>query len=343
MVHINGLTKSVLLNSLNPATSLLLLSTWLTGCSLAGLQEDARILEVRRGNTTFLHAEWRTPASSLYATDKERSRAKEIRYAGKVADLSDDIFSPMQGRKGYWSSREFLNDVGANIYTLEEYDPARIPILFVHGAAGSPQDWRYFFTHIDRRRYQAWVFYYPSGAPVSTVTALLRQNILEIQATHRLSKIYITAHSMGGLVVRSLLAEYGASLPPVKLFVSLATPWGGERFAELGARLTSTVPSWKDLRPQGSFLNNLFAEPLPEGTDYYLFFGYQGSRSITRPNNDGTITLESLLRREAQAEAKQIYGFDENHTSILASQEVMASYNALLRLTDEMAEQAPVH
>lgn len=255
-------------------------------------------------------------------------------YAGKIANLSDDIFSTAQGKRGYWSPEKFLNDGGANLYALEDYDPGKTPILFVHGAAGSPRDWSYFFTHLDRSRYQAWFFYYPSGASVSDVSALLHQSLLEIQTIYHPAKIYITAHSMGGLVVRSLLAGYGDSLPPVKLFISLSTPWGGERFAEIGARLSSAVPSWNDLRPQGSFLNTLFAEPLPAGVDYYLFFGYQGSRSIMRPNNDGTITLESLLRQEAQLEAKRIYGFAESHTSILASRKVMSSYNEVLRLTD---------
>jgi hypothetical protein len=62
---------------------------------------------------------------------------------GAIADLDDELFSNEYGRKGYWRHSEFFEEVGGNIYFLEKYDPSRIPILFVHGAAGSPQNWRY--------------------------------------------------------------------------------------------------------------------------------------------------------------------------------------------------------
>lgn len=259
-------------------------------------------------------------------------------YPGEIADLTENRFSAAVGKIGYWSPKRFLSETEANLYALEKYDPAKTPILFVHGAAGSPQDWRYFFSSIDRTRYQPWFFYYPSGLPVSAAADLLRQKLAGMQALYSPAKIHITAHSMGGLVVRSMLASYNDALPRIKLFISLSTPWGGEPLTEMGARLPAAVPSWEELRPQGPFLTTLFQKSLPPGVEYYLFFGHQGSRSLLRPNNDGTINLESLLRQEAQREAKGIYGFNENHVSILSSQAVLASYNALLRATDRATE-----
>jgi pimeloyl-ACP methyl ester carboxylesterase len=41
-------------------------------------------------------------------------------------------------------------------------------------------------------------------------------------------RLNVTAHCMGGLVVRTLLLNHGDQLPQVKLFVSLSTPWVGE-------------------------------------------------------------------------------------------------------------------
>ncbi len=247
-------------------------------------------------------------------------------------DLDGEVFSATRGKRGYWSPRRFFHELGAGLYSLEDYDPAKTPILFVHGAAGSPQDWRYFVAHIDRARYQPWFFYYPSGAPVSAMSDLLYRRLLEAEERYHPSKLYITAHSQGGLVVRSMLGEHGDSLPWVKLFISISTPWGGERLARVGVRFSPVVvPSWNDLCPQGPFLQALFARPLPSWVDFYLLFSHRGSRSIARPNNDGTVTLTSLLRPEAQAEAKRIYGFDESHTGILSSQAVLARYNAVLR------------
>jgi pimeloyl-ACP methyl ester carboxylesterase len=254
---------------------------------------------------------------------------------GASQGLDGALFSPVWSRRGYWSPGSFFHQLGADIHLLEAYDPARTPILFVHGAAGSPQDWRYFVAHIDRARYQPWFFYYPSGAPVPAMSELLYRKLLEKQEEYRPTRLYITAHSLGGLVVRSMLGEHGRSLPGVKQFVSISTPWEGERLAEVGVRLSPVViPSWHDLCPRGSFLKALFTKPLPPWVDYYLLFGHHGGRSIARPNNDGAVTLASLLRPEAQAEAKRIYGFDESHTGILSSPAVLARYNALLHAID---------
>ena len=256
----------------------------------------------------------------------------------QLTDLDADTFSPAQGRNGYWSPDEFFAEVGANIYELEKFDPAKTPILFVHGAAGTPQDWRYFVAHVDRDRYQAWFYYYPSGAPVAEAANVLYQRLQEIQARYRPLRLYITAHSLGGLVVRDLLARYGDSLPWIKLFVSISTPWGGEHLTEWGTRLSPVVvPAWRDLRPNGRFLRGLFARALPESLDYYLFFGHRGSRSLLRPNNDGAVTLSSMLRQEAQDEADGIYGFDESHVGILSSQEAVGKYSALLDMIEEAA------
>jgi pimeloyl-ACP methyl ester carboxylesterase len=231
---------------------------------------------------------------------------------------------------------EFFKEVGGNIYFLEPYDPRKIPILFVHGAGGSPQDWRYFFDHIDRSRYQPWFFYYPSGSTIDSTAHLLFWKLFNLQLRYRFEKIYITAHSMGGLVVRSFLLNHGAQVPTVKLFVSMSTPWGGEATAELGVKNSpAVVPSWNDMQPNGHYMRSLFARKLPAGVDYYLLFGYKGGYSMMRPNNDGTVTLASELRKPAQAEAKMVYGFDEDHVGILSSPQVLAQYQAILDASGE--------
>ena len=35
-----------------------------------------------------------------------------------------------------WKPAEFFREVGGNVYFLEAYDATKIPVLFVHGAAG---------------------------------------------------------------------------------------------------------------------------------------------------------------------------------------------------------------
>jgi pimeloyl-ACP methyl ester carboxylesterase len=268
--------------------------------------------------------------------------ARHSTQAGALADLDLPIFAAANGSRGYWAPMEFFKEAGGNIYFLEPYDPSKIPILFVHGAAGSPQDWRYLFDHIDRSRYQPWFFYYPSGSALDSMAYLLYWKLLNLQLRYRFDRLYLTAHSMGGLVVRTFLLNHGAQFPQATLFVSLSTPWAGEATAELGVKHSpAVVPSWNDMQPQGRFLQALFARKLPPTVDYYLLFGHKGGYSLLRPNNDGTVTLASQLRNPAQAEAKMVYGFDEDHVSILSSPQVVAQYLAILASAEKQADAGP--
>lgn len=258
---------------------------------------------------------------------------------GAIADLDGRLFSAEFGKMGYWAPMAFFKEAGGNVYFLEPYDPAKIPILFVHGAAGSPQDWRYFLAHLDRTRYQPWIFYYPSGASVESMSYLLYWKLLNLQRRYHFDTIYFTAHSMGGLVVRTFLANHGADFPAAKLFVSLSTPWGGDAAAEMGMQYSpAIIPSWNDVLPSGRFMQSLFQKPLPRGVDYYLLFGHSGRYSLLREaSNDGIITLASQLRPQAQAEARMVRGYNEGHVSILSSPEVYTQYAAILDATAKKA------
>lgn len=251
---------------------------------------------------------------------------------GAIADLDGRLFSAEFGKYGYWAPMEFFKEAGGNIYFLEAYDPAKIPVLFVHGAAGSPQDWKYFIEHMDRTRYQPWIFYYPSGASVESMSYLLYWKLLNLQRRYHFDTLYFTAHSMGGLVVRSFLTNHGAEFPAAKLFISLSTPWGGDTTAEMGIQYSpAIVPSWSNMQPSGRFMQSLFQRPLPPGVDYYLLFGHSGRYSLLREaSNDGIITLASQLRPQAQAEARMVYGYNEGHVSILSAPEVFSQYAAIL-------------
>jgi pimeloyl-ACP methyl ester carboxylesterase len=147
------------------------------------------------------------------------------RQAGAVVNLADDLFSEEIGAEGFWEPGSFFNKFGGNIYFMEKYDPNKIPILFIHGAGGTPRGWRYFVDHIDRTRYQPWFFYYPTGSRIDGMSYLLFWKLLNLQTKYKFNKLYITAHSLGGLVARSFIVNYGPRFLYVRLFVSLSTPW----------------------------------------------------------------------------------------------------------------------
>ena len=251
---------------------------------------------------------------------------------GAIADLDDKIFSDEFCEKGFWTPLEFFREVGGNIYFLDAYDPNKIPILFIHGAAGSPKNWKSFVEAIDRDKFQPWFFYYPSGAPINSMSYLLFWKLFNLHSKYKFRRLCITAHSMGGLVVRSFLLNFGNLFQSVTTnFISISTPWGGEKLAENGVKYSpSVIPAWKDMQPNGEFLKSLFRKRMPPGIGYYLFFGYKGNRNPLRPNNDKTVTLASQLDRRSQREAKMIYGFNEDHFSILSSQQVLFQYSAIL-------------
>lgn len=255
---------------------------------------------------------------------------------GAIASLDAPMFSAESGRRGYWAPVEFFKEVGGNIYFLDEYDPAKTPILFVHGAAGSPQEWRYFVEHLDRKRYQPWIFYYPSGASLDSMSYLLYWKLGNLQRRYHFNRLYLTAHSMGGLVARSFLATYGDQFPSIKLFVSLSSPWGGDAAADQGVAYSpAVIPSWRDVRAGGRFVHKLFDKPLPRDLDYYLFFGHGGRYSpLRRASSDGVITLDSQLRPAAQAEARRVFGYGADHVGILSSPAAFAQYAALLAEAD---------
>jgi hypothetical protein len=205
----------------------------------------------------------------------------------------------------------------------------------VHGAAGSAQDFRALIDGLDRKRFQAWVYQYPSGAAVDSMAYLLYWKLLNLRLRHNFQSLVVVAHSMGGLVVRSFLVNHGAEFPQLRLFVSISTPWGGEPSADLGVRHSpAVVPSWRDMQPEGDFMRRLFERRLPAHVQQVLFFGHKGGYSLMRPTTDGTVTLASQLRMPAQAEARLVIGFDEDHTSILASSQVTAQLGALLAAFD---------
>lgn len=263
--------------------------------------------------------------------DRGGPRPLHSTQIGAIADLSAPAFSAEHGRQGYWSPLETFRSTGGNIYFTEPYDPGRIPVLFVHGASGSAQDWRTFLETLDRSRYQAWIFQYPSGAPLESMAYLLYWKLLNAQLRYRFERLHIVAHSMGGLVVRRFLVDHGAQFPQISQFVTISTPWGGAALATVGVEHSpAVVPSWRDMQPKGVFLKRLFERPMPEWISHSLLFGHRAGLNLVRSGSDGTVTLASQLRHEAQVAARVILGFNEDHVSILSAPQVIQHVARLL-------------
>ncbi len=106
----------------------------------------------------------------------------------------------------------------ARLTRLQAYDPNRIPVIFVHGLQDTPASWSQMINELrgdpsTRRRYQFWVYSYPSGYPYPYSAALFREALDSVQREFPNHKpIVLVGHSMGGLVSRLMVTDSGDQL-----------------------------------------------------------------------------------------------------------------------------------
>ena len=108
----------------------------------------------------------------------------QVAVEGKVVDLADPVFGEASGKLGFIDVYEFAWKLGPGVYFLEPYDPGKIPVLFVHGAEGYPQQFAKLIEGLDRTRFQPWFFFYPSGARLEAVAHFLTERIARLEARY---------------------------------------------------------------------------------------------------------------------------------------------------------------
>jgi pimeloyl-ACP methyl ester carboxylesterase len=242
---------------------------------------------------------------------------------GEIANLDDPKFSSEVGEMGMWKPYEFIIQHGFGIYFLEPYDPGRLPVLFVYGISGSPQDWRTAMEKLDRQKYQAWFAYYPSGVRLDKAANGLATALLLLKQRHGFNRIAVVAHSMGGLISRGVIQrvakQTGTNFIPE--FFTVSTPWGGHEAAESAVKhLSYPVPSWRDMAPGSDYLKEILSQPLPLGTRHDLMFSFQHSGGFGLPaDNDGVVGVASELYVPVQDQAASVFGLQLGHMEILNS------------------------
>jgi pimeloyl-ACP methyl ester carboxylesterase len=117
----------------------------------------------------------------------------------------------------------------AMLTRLQQFDPARTPVIFVHGLQETGASWAPMIDSLRqdswiRKHYQFWYFSYPSGYPYPYAAALFRQDLGGIKRAfpdHK--RIVLIGHSMGGLICRLMITDAGDKIwrsffatPPAK-------------------------------------------------------------------------------------------------------------------------------
>lgn len=136
--------------------------------------------------------------------------------AGADRPLDADFSAPLayyphtseifNGLMGALRVEDHLGKTG--LYMLQPYDPDRIPLVFVHGLISTPQMWRGVINEINRdpllrKRYQCWVFAYPTGNPPAYSALRLREELATARQLHPGMKDFVlVGHSMGGIISR---------------------------------------------------------------------------------------------------------------------------------------------
>jgi pimeloyl-ACP methyl ester carboxylesterase len=110
------------------------------------------------------------------------------------------------------------------MYSLADYDPNKIPLVFVHGLMSSPATWTQTINALFnvpeiRKKYQIFIFAYATGNPILYSANLLRDELLKMARKYdkdgrnkNFNNMIIVAHSMGGLISKTMLQNSGRVL-----------------------------------------------------------------------------------------------------------------------------------
>ena len=238
---------------------------------------------------------------------------------GSIRSFSDPIFSRNMSSLGMYDSAAFMETAPMFFYALEEYVGYKIPVVFVHGIGGTVREFQFIIDRLDRERYMPLFFYYPSGMDLNQLAKAFYNIYLSGKVIKKeFNPMIIVAHSMGGLVVREALNLYQGNEQEsvVKLFVSIASPFGGLKSAKQGVEHAPLVlPAWRNLSPDDKFIKKLFRNELPSLTDHYLFYAYLGAGGSD--DSDGVVPVASQLTVSALDQITGDYGFKSGHAEIL--------------------------
>jgi pimeloyl-ACP methyl ester carboxylesterase len=117
----------------------------------------------------------------------------------------------------------------AMLCRLQQFDPSRTPVIFVHGLQETGASWAPMIDSLRddpwiREHYQFWFFSYPSGYPYPYAAALFRHDLDGIKrAFPNHKRVVLIGHSMGGLISRLMITDAGDKIwrnffatPPAK-------------------------------------------------------------------------------------------------------------------------------
>jgi len=174
----------------------------------------------------------RRPAKQPTATVEGKVRPLEANFSAPISYYQPPGNPLLIGLMGALRAAHYEKKTG--LYFLQPYDPDRIPVVFVHGLISTPFDWVKTINGLQadpeiRKRYQFWVFAYPTGNPVLYSALRLREELARVDKAYPNHKDYVlVGHSMGGLLSQAQVtnmtrADWEKTLgaPAMEIFATL--------------------------------------------------------------------------------------------------------------------------
>lgn len=138
------------------------------------------------------------------------------------------------------------------------------PVLFVHGWTENRQSWRRvlnsFKNEQSRRLYT--INLWPIDAPVDSYRVQLSRKIDEILSETKHDKLTLVGHSMGGLIARDYIKQYGGER--VERLITLGSPHQGTCLT-----FPAIAVAAKQMQSNSSFLRELAADKNIESVDVH--------------------------------------------------------------------------
>lgn len=151
-------------------------------------------------------------------TETVKLDAATYQLAGDYQAPTVMALSELQSKELVGLFKPQAMEQNARLAKLQPYNPAKIPVICVHGLGNSPATWAPLIEFLRgdeeiRKNYQFWFFSYPSGLPYPLSAAILREQWQQARKKYPgLKDAVVIGHSMGGMISRLLITDSGMKL-----------------------------------------------------------------------------------------------------------------------------------
>lgn len=212
------------------------------GLPLVGVNRDLWVSELLGKDDTFKRdVGYTAPRTAILAfgpPPREPGEPRPVRFAlvdprktstyelaGRQVPVAADFTAPLMAAYPEFGNmfRAIIAAISpdgwlrrSGFYSLEGYDPERIPVVLVHGLFSTPGMWKDLINEMNATEgigseYQFFVFTYPTGIAPAFTASLLRERLEHASSVipGEPRGLVLIGHSMGGILSRTLATETG--------------------------------------------------------------------------------------------------------------------------------------